>query len=175
MILLLGGARSGKSSTAVRLAAEARVPVTYVATAEAGDAEMAQRIQRHRAERPRGWTTIEAPIDLLAALAAAAETDYLIVDCLTLWVSNLLGAGRLADEVLAEAGRVASALRGRRCVIVSNEVGLGIVPSNDLARLYRDVLGTVNATFAGAASQALLMVAGHALALEPVDQVLSEE
>jgi adenosyl cobinamide kinase/adenosyl cobinamide phosphate guanylyltransferase len=149
--------------------------VTFVATAEAGDAEMALRIERHRADRPHGWTTIEAPIDLLTTVASVAETDYLIVDCLTLWVSNLLGAGRSAEEIVAEAGLVAAALGGRRCVVVSNEVGLGIVPANELARLYRDILGTVNGTFAAAASRVLLIVAGHAVTLATVGQALSTE
>jgi adenosyl cobinamide kinase/adenosyl cobinamide phosphate guanylyltransferase len=175
VILLLGGARSGKSSTAVRLAAQAGLPVTFVATAEAGDAEMAQRIERHRTARPAGWTTVEAAIDLLAAVDSVPATDFLIVDCLTLWVSNLIGTGRSTEEVLAEADRVATALGRRRCVILSNEVGLGIVPANELARRYRDILGTVNAAFAAAASQTLLMVAGRALPLVSVDHALAAE
>ena len=173
MILLLGGARSGKSRAAVRLAEESGLPVTVIATAEAGDPEMAARIERHRAQRPAAWTTLEAPRDLHAAVVGASTGSFLLVDCLTLWVSNLLGHGRTGDEVIDEATRIADLLRERGAVVVSNEVGLGIVPVNDLARSYRDVLGAVNATFAEAASQSLLMVAGRSLRLAPVEVVLN--
>ena len=175
MILLLGGARSGKSATALRLAADAGLPVTFIATAEAGDAEMALRIDRHRAARPSAWTTVEAPLDLHSAVVSVRAADFLIVDCLTLWVSNLLGEGRTGGDVLAQAGRIAGVLSRRRAVVVSNEVGLGIVPANELARLFGDTLGSVNATFAAAASQTLLMVAGRALALSAVADVLAAE
>jgi adenosyl cobinamide kinase/adenosyl cobinamide phosphate guanylyltransferase len=175
LILLLGGARSGKSATAVRLASGAGLPVTFIATAEPGDDEMAGRIDRHRAERPSRWTTLEAPVELLAAVASAKETEALVVDCLTLWVSNLLGRGWASADVLAEAGRLAEALRPRRAVVVSNEVGLGIVPANELARQFRDTLGSVNATFAAAASRSLLLVAGHALPLVSLDDSVAPE
>lgn len=173
MILLLGGARSGKSTAAVRLAAESGLPVTFIATAEAGDEEMAARIERHRAQRPAAWTTLEAPLDLQAAVAGVSHARILVVDCLTLWVSNLLGHGRTSADVMTEAARLAALLRERRAVVVSNEVGLGIVPVNDLARSYRDLLGSVNATFAEAASQAVLMVAGQGLSLSPVEGLLN--
>jgi len=175
MVLLLGGARSGKSDTAVRLAAGAGAPVTFIATAEAGDAEMAERIERHRAQRPTAWTIVEAPLDLASAVTSAPRADYLVVDCLTLWVSNLLGHGRAGSDVLAEARRVAEVLRDHPSVVVSNEVGLGIVPANELARLFGDTLGSVNAIFASAASRTLFMVAGRALPLAPVDQALAGE
>jgi adenosyl cobinamide kinase/adenosyl cobinamide phosphate guanylyltransferase len=164
-VLLLGGARSGKSSLAVRLAADSGAPVTFIATAAPGDAEMADRIRVHREERPAGWTTIDAPIDLLAAISAEAPDKFLVVDCLTLWVSNLLGKGAGADEVKLGAGRVADSMARRRGVVVSNEVGLGIVPANDLARAFRDVLGSVNARFAERAERALFLVAGRAIEL----------
>jgi adenosyl cobinamide kinase/adenosyl cobinamide phosphate guanylyltransferase len=152
------------------------LPVTFIATAEAGDDEMASRIQRHRSERPPGWTTVEAPVELLSAVAAVEEPGAVIVDCLTLWVSNLLVRGWESAEVLAEAGRVAEALRPRSAaVVVSNEVGLGIVPANELARRFQDTLGSVNATFAAAASRSLLLVAGRALPLLPVDASLASE
>jgi adenosylcobinamide kinase / adenosylcobinamide-phosphate guanylyltransferase len=173
VILLLGGARSGKSDTAVRLAAESGAPVTFIATAEPGDAEMAERIARHRAQRPTAWTTVEMPLDLHSALTSVAPADYLVVDCLTLWVSNLLGCGRNGSEVLVEAQRVAEVLRNRPSVVVSNEVGLGIVPANELARTFGDTLGTVNAIFAEAASRTLLMVAGRAMAVSSVDDALA--
>jgi adenosylcobinamide kinase/adenosylcobinamide-phosphate guanylyltransferase len=164
-VLLLGGARSGKSALAVRLAADSGAPVTFVATATAGDAEMADRIRAHRELRPATWTTVDAPIDLLAAISAAAPEEFLVVDCLTLWVSNLLGEGVGADEVKLAAGRVADEMVRRRGVVVSNEVGLGIVPANDLARAFRDVLGSVNTRFADCAERALFMVAGRAIEL----------
>jgi adenosyl cobinamide kinase/adenosyl cobinamide phosphate guanylyltransferase len=163
-VLLLGGARSGKSSLAVRLAADSGAPVTFIATAAAGDLEMADRIRAHREQRPATWTTVDAPIDLLAAITAAPD-EFLVVDCLTLWVSNLLGEGVGADEVRLAAGRVADEMARRRGVVVSNEVGLGIVPANDLARVFRDLLGSVNARFAECAERALFMVAGRAIEL----------
>jgi adenosyl cobinamide kinase/adenosyl cobinamide phosphate guanylyltransferase len=163
-VLLLGGARSGKSSLAVRLATDSGSPVTFVATGAAGDVEMADRIRAHREQRPATWTTVDAPIDLLAAITAAPD-EFLVVDCLTLWVSNLLGEGVGADEVRLAAGRVADEMARRRGVVVSNEVGLGIVPANDLARAFRDLLGSVNARFAECAERALFMVAGRAIEL----------
>lgn len=175
MILLLGGARSGKSDAALRLASGAGTPVTFIATAEAGDAEMAERIQRHQVQRPAGWTTVEAPLDLYSAVTFARSGDYVVIDCLTLWVSNLLGQGRTSPDVLAEARRVASSLGDRPAVVVSNEVGLGIVPANELARIFRDSLGGVNSIFASAATRTLLIVAGRALALDPLDDVLAAE
>lgn len=164
-VLLLGGARSGKSSLAVRLAANSGVPVTFIATAAAGDAEMADRIRAHRAQRPETWTTVDAPIDLPAAISGVAPDEFVVVDCLTLWVSNLLGEGFGADAVKQTAGRVADEMARRRGVVVSNEVGLGIVPANDLARAFRDLLGSVNARFAECAERALFMVAGRAIEL----------
>ena len=171
MILLLGGARSGKSATAVRLAGDTGLPVTFVATALAGDEEMAHKIRRHREARPPAWKTIEAPLDLLGAIASAADVDFLVIDCLTLWVSNLLGEGADAADIDADAEAIVKELHGRRCVVVSNEVGLGIVPVNDLARSFRDVLGSVNARFAASADRALFMVAGRALDLVAVESV----
>jgi adenosylcobinamide kinase / adenosylcobinamide-phosphate guanylyltransferase len=175
MILLLGGSRSGKSATAVRLATESGALVTFIATGEPGDDEMAERIERHRAQRPRAWTTIEAPLSLYAAVDSAPPGDFLIVDCLTLWVSNLLGDGRTGPDVVAEARRVADLLRQRRAVVVSNEVGLGIMPANELARLFGDALGSVNTVFAEVASRTLLMVSGQALALSTIDDALAAE
>jgi adenosyl cobinamide kinase/adenosyl cobinamide phosphate guanylyltransferase len=171
VILLLGGARSGKSAAAVRLAQASGLPVTFIATAQAGDDEMAARIASHRARRPASWVTLEAPLDLQGALRAADSGHFLIVDCLTLWVSNLLGARRMDAEIDLEGARAAALLKGRRAVVVSNEVGLGIVPANELGRRYRDLLGGVNATFAEAASRSLFLVAGRALSLAPLDSL----
>jgi adenosyl cobinamide kinase/adenosyl cobinamide phosphate guanylyltransferase len=165
--LLLGGARSGKSALAERLAARWDGPVTVVVTAEAGDAEMAERIRRHRARRPAGWRTVEEPLDLEAALALASERALVVLDCLTLWVSNLLEEG-LTDEQVGRRARSAAAVAAARSaptVVVSNEVGAGIVPADALSRRYRDLLGQVNAAWAAAADQALLLVAGRAVPL----------
>ena len=164
-VLVLGGARSGKSSLAYRLAAESGVGVTCIATATAGDAEMAERIQRHRDDRPADWKTVEEPIELLRAIREVGRDRFVVVDCLTLWVSNLLGAARAPEEIVSLGTDVAKELALRRAAVVSNEVGLGIVPANELARAFRDVLGVVNATFAARAERSLLMVAGRALDL----------
>jgi adenosylcobinamide kinase/adenosylcobinamide-phosphate guanylyltransferase len=152
--LVLGGARSGKSDWAVRTAAESGRPVLFLATATAGDDEMAERIARHRAERPADWRTIEEPIDLVGALRREARPgDLIVVDCLTLWVSNLLLAGGDPDvEPLLDLGL--------ELILVSNEVGLGLVPDNPLGRAYRDVLGQVNRAVAARAESVVFMVAG---------------
>jgi adenosyl cobinamide kinase/adenosyl cobinamide phosphate guanylyltransferase len=172
LTVLLGGARSGKSALAQRLAGRWDGPVAVVATGQPGDAEMAERIARHRAARPAGWVTVEEPLALEAALAAAPGDAFVVVDCLTLWVSNLLGHGlddaEVEDRARAAAG--AAAARAAPTVAVSNEVGSGIVPADPLARRYRDLLGQVNAVWAAAADRALLLVAGRAVALaDPPD------
>jgi adenosylcobinamide kinase / adenosylcobinamide-phosphate guanylyltransferase len=164
-VLLLGGARSGKSDRAARLATDSRMRVTFIATATPGDDEMTERISRHRFARPAGWSTVEAPLDLVAAVAATPPDHFVLVDCRTLWVSNLLGAGMSAAEILARADNAADELAARPGVVVSNEVGLGIVPANELARTFRDVLGGVNAAFARCAERSVLMVAGRSLEL----------
>jgi adenosyl cobinamide kinase/adenosyl cobinamide phosphate guanylyltransferase len=168
LTFLIGGARSGKSTLAVRRAAATGAPVVFVATAEALDDEMAARIARHRAERPQGWRTVEAPVDVGGALEDSPPEAVVIVDCLSLWVSNLLGKGFDDDEVqrrAAEAADMAAARRGLT-LAVSNEVGMGVVPINELGRRYRDLLGRVNATWASAAAEAVLVVAGRQLVLE---------
>lgn len=166
-VLLLGGARSGKSDLADRMGRDSGRPVTFIATATADDHEMDERIKRHRDSRPPDWKTVEAPVELLAAIQAASEDDFVIVDCLTLWVSNLLGAGRGPDDIRALAETAARELASRTGVVVTNEVGLGIVPANELARTFRDVLGSINATFADWGERSVLMVAGRALELRP--------
>ena len=170
LTLLLGGARGGKSALAARLAASSGRPVVVVATAEARDEEMAERIRRHREDRPADWATLEVPLDLPAAIEGIDGGACVILDCLSLWVSNAMEAGASDEAIVEEARAVAATLAARRgpAAVVSNEVGLGIVPVNDLARRYRDVLGRVNATFAAAADAAYLVVAGRALLLEEV-------
>lgn len=156
LVLYLGGARSGKSRIAVDRAASSGPPVTFIATGEAGDDEMAVRIELHKRERPAGWRTIEEPRDLAGALAAVPDGDTALVDCLTLWVAN--GGG---DEAALETARARDGLT----IAVSNEVGLGIVPASASARAYRDTLGRVNAAWAAAADEAWFVVAGRALRL----------
>jgi adenosylcobinamide kinase/adenosylcobinamide-phosphate guanylyltransferase len=187
--LITGGARAGKTAFALALARRHPGPVVYVATAEARDAEMAARIQRHRAERPPHWATVEAPLSLAAALAHVPPTALVVLDCLTLWVSNLLLA-RLPAAFSPQEGEAAAAAAlgavddlltwqqraGNDLLVVSNEVGLGIVPADPLSRLYRDVLGRANQTVAAAATRVYLVVAGLALELRSagartVDQV----
>ena len=128
---------------------------------------MEERIRRHRAERPSGWTTVEETIELGAALAKVGLQSSVVVDCLSLWVANLLEAGWADGAVEATAGSVAGAAAGRAglTVAVSNEVGMGIVPVTALGRRYRDVLGRVNASWVEAADRALLVVAGKAIPL----------
>jgi adenosyl cobinamide kinase/adenosyl cobinamide phosphate guanylyltransferase len=164
LVLYLGGARSGKSALALKRAEASAGDVVFVATGEALDDEMAERIARHRAERPEGWRTVEEPVELGRAVAAAEPNATLVVDCLSLWVANVF-EGRPAEELAQAAARIAAARPGLT-IAVSNEVGLGVVPDNALARRYRDVLGRVNATWAAAADEAYLVVAGRALRLE---------
>lgn len=167
LTVLLGGARSGKSALALRRAAASGAPVVFVATAEAGDEEMARRIDRHRAERDPGWTTVEAPLDLAGALATTPPAACAIVDCISLWVANLLQQG-LGEAELVEWAEEAIALATGRpgpTIAVSNEVGMGVVPEYELGRRYRDVLGRVNAAWAARADEALLVVAGRTLVL----------
>jgi adenosylcobinamide kinase/adenosylcobinamide-phosphate guanylyltransferase len=153
LVVYLGGARSGKSTLAVERAEAEGAPVTFIATGEAGDEEMAERIARHKSERPSGWRTIEEPVDLEGALASVSDTDTVIVDCLSLWVANG-GDGAVP------------ALRDGLTIAVTNEVGLGIVPVNALARAYRDTLGRVNAAWVAASDEAYFVVAGRTLRLE---------
>jgi len=167
---LVGGARSGKSTMAVRLASAFDGPVAVVVTAEARDEEMAERIRAHREARPAEWDVVEAPLGLLATVEGIDGDAGLILDCLTLWVSNALEDGASDGDVEGEASKVAAALASRAApsIVVSNEVGLGIVPANELARRYRDVLGRVNAAFAAEADRSFLVVAGRGLPLEEV-------
>jgi adenosylcobinamide kinase/adenosylcobinamide-phosphate guanylyltransferase len=159
LTLVLGGARSGKSRYAESLITALPSPWFYVATAEAGDAEMSERIAVHRARRADGWRTIEAAHDLAGALTAAPVGAPVLVDCLTLWLSNRMLAGA---DVEAETGRLEEALdqRVRPLVLVSNEVGFGIVPDNVLARRFRDLQGRLNQRIAARADRVALVVAG---------------
>lgn len=167
LTVLLGGARSGKSAAALRRAAASGAPVVFIATAEALDEEMQSRIARHRAERDPAWATVEAALDPARALAEAPPGVCVVLDCLSLWVANLVQREIGEGEVLERAAE-AAALAARRpglTVAVSNEVGMGVVPEFELGRRYRDVLGRVNALWAERADEALLVVAGRTLSL----------
>jgi adenosyl cobinamide kinase/adenosyl cobinamide phosphate guanylyltransferase len=159
LALVLGGARSGKSREAEGLIARHPGPWVYIATAEAGDDEMAARIAAHRARRGAAWRTIEAPIDLAGAFAEAGTAPVLL-DCLTLWLTNLLlGGFDIAPAIAALEDLLAQ--RPAPTVLVANEVGLGIVPENALARRFRDEAGALNARLAARADRVLFMVAGY--------------
>jgi adenosylcobinamide kinase/adenosylcobinamide-phosphate guanylyltransferase len=175
LTVLLGGARSGKSQLAVELAAASGATVTFIATGEPGDEEMAARIAAHRAERPAGWLTVEEPYALEAAIAAADVSHTVVVDCLTLWAANALA--RDSDPVLvlgaAASAAEAAAQRGALTIAVSNEVGLGIVPLEPLSRAYRDLLSSVNRAWVEASADAALVVAGRALMLRDATGLLT--
>ena len=171
---LLGGARSGKSALAVEIGRRHVGPVRFVATAEPADDDMELRIDHHRRERPEAWTTIEEPIELGDALVAAGDDTLVIVDCLTLWVSNLMYAGRSDDDVRSRAAAASAiaAARSGPVVAVSNEVGMGVHPDTALGRRYRDLLGWVNQTWVAASATSLLLVAGRAVELTDPWQLL---
>jgi adenosylcobinamide kinase / adenosylcobinamide-phosphate guanylyltransferase len=165
---VLGGARSGKSRFAIA-EPPARARLAFVATAHAGDADMAARIARHRAERSRDWTTLEAPLDLVARLEdLEGRFDAVVVDCLTLWVANRLLRGD-PDDAIVEGGEALAKLVARRLyalTIVSNEVGEGVHPETAAGLRFRDLLGTINQRVAAACDRLVLMVAGQPLVVK---------
>jgi len=199
LVLIIGGARSGKSSFAEQLAASSGRPVAFIATATADDDEMRERIARHRASRPRQWHTLEEPLDLSGAIRWASElADVLLLDCVTLWLGNVLTQaskqhekddkeeeveepslpGRLFDEkalkeIEALLTVVKSLAPGKTLIVVTNEVGLGVVPAYPLGRLYRDTLGYVNQQLARAADRVYLMVAGIAVDIKRLNEETS--
>jgi adenosylcobinamide kinase/adenosylcobinamide-phosphate guanylyltransferase len=166
--LVLGGARSGKSRYAEGLILGMAQAGTYIATAEPGDGEMAARIAEHRAHRGDFWRTIEAPLNLATTIAEhAAPTRPILVDCLTLWLSNLLGAGRIVEH---ETEALCGALRDAQgqVVLVANEVGLGLVPETPLGRQFRDEAGRLNQAVAALADRVVFVAAGLPLVLKGV-------
>jgi adenosylcobinamide kinase/adenosylcobinamide-phosphate guanylyltransferase len=167
LTLVLGGARSGKSRYAESLITAQAPPWAYVATAQAGDDEMAERIAAHRAGRRAGWQTVEAPHDLAGALDAAPAEARLLVDCVTLWLSNRMLADADLDREI-EYLEDAVARRVGTTVLVSNEVGYGIVPDNALARRFRDLQGRLNQRLAARADRVVLVVAGLPLVVKGI-------
>ena len=171
--LVLGGARSGKSRHAEAMVESQPGPCVYLATAQAGDSEMAARIAAHRARRGGRWSTVEEPLDVVAALSGACGPDRaVLVDCLTLWLSNLLGAER---PVAAECGRLLAALPelAGPVVFVSNEVGQGVVPDNALARAFVDHAGRLHQDLAAAAQRVVFMTAGLPHELKSLSEIQS--
>ena len=184
--LVLGGARSGKSAVGERLAAKSGAPVLYVATAEERDDEMTARIERHRARRPAHWRTLDAPHDLPALLAETARPDEcVLIDAIDVWLSNeLLGliaavedasipralAAQAEEQLLGDVADVANwaTARSAPVILVSSEVGSGVVPPYPLGRLYRDVLGAANQALAASCDCVLLVVAGIAVDLRHI-------
>ena len=165
-VLVLGGARSGKSAHAERLVAESGLERVYVATGEPGDPEMAERIAHHRRRRGDDWRTVEAPIELEDVLEGEArEGRALLVDCLTLWLSNLMLAGLEVEARSQRLSVLMSQLPGL-LVFVSNEVGLGLVPDTQLGRRFRDAQGRLNQAIARAADRVVFMAAGLPLVLK---------
>ncbi|MCZ7532348.1 MAG: bifunctional adenosylcobinamide kinase/adenosylcobinamide-phosphate guanylyltransferase [Acidimicrobiia bacterium] len=167
LTVLLGGARSGKSRTAQSLASRSGQPVTYVATATVGDDEMAERIDRHRRDRPQAWTTVEEPVQLRQTLEATNPDDTIIIDCLTLWLNNVMERGSSEADILSDAAATATSAAARQgeTIVVTNEVGLGLVPSSSLGRQFRDLAGRVNQIWVEHATRSGLVIAGRVLPL----------
>lgn len=166
LVLVLGGARSGKSRHAEALVAASGLEAHYIATAEALDGEMGERIAHHRAQRPAHWATHEAPLDLTARLLSLDRADRVVlVDCLTLWLSNLMMAERDIPAAFAELAEACGRLSAR-VVFVSNEVGLGIVPDNRMSRDFRDDAGRLNQMIAALAGEVYFVAAGLALKMK---------
>lgn len=166
--LVLGGARSGKSAFAERIAVGSGLGPVYCATAEAGDAEMRERIARHRSDRAAdGWTTVEEPLDLSAVIGREAGPGRaLLIDCLTLWLSNIMLRG---DDIAARQAGLLAALSAAAgpVILVSNEIGLGLVPETALGRRFRDAQGRLNQAVAAVVPRVVFVAAGLPLALKP--------
>lgn len=172
LILVTGGARSGKSGHAMSLAEAAGGWPVYIATATAGDTEMAERIAKHKDERGTSWATIEEPLDIKRVLAGMTRGENAVVlDCLTLWLTNImmndeedfeLAAGIMARELVSRLR-----VLGGTVVVVSNEIGMGLVPEGSIARRFRDMAGAVNRQFAEASDEVYFMVSGIPLKIKP--------
>ena len=170
---LTGGARSGKSTVAAGLAGRGGGPVRFIATARPDDHEMAQRIEEHRRDRPAAWSVVEEPIDLVRAVETAGDSESVVIDCVTLWISNLM-VERDDPTILGMVDAAVAAIVGRtgHTIVVSNEVGSGLVPMDPVGRRFRDLQGRANQRFAGAADVAYMVVSGRLLPLQdPGDAV----
>ena len=168
--LILGGARSGKSRFAEKLAEETGLHKVYVATGAAHDGEMAERISKHQQQRGTSWTTIEEQLDLAGVLSKETSPDRVVlVDCLTLWLSNLLFADKGIPEEAERLTKALSRIDGP-CIFVSNEVGMGIVPENRLSRSFRDAQGRLNQDIASVCNQVVFVACGQPLLLKPNNQ-----
>jgi adenosylcobinamide kinase / adenosylcobinamide-phosphate guanylyltransferase len=165
---VVGGARSGKSGFALKLAGELSGPCAYIATARALDPEMEERIERHKKDRGPGWETFEVPVDITERIIALKGYGVIILDCLTLWLMNLVEAGLDDDEIKRLADRLAFECNntGSSVIAVSNELGLGIVPENHLARRFRDLSGSMNQIMANAATEVFFVAAGIPLKMK---------
>lgn len=163
IIFITGGVRSGKSQFALEIGKKFLGPKAYLATAQAWDEEMRDRIKKHQESRPSEWKTIEEPREIVQTIKEEGEKFCLIlIDCLTLWISNLLLAGWPAEKILTETDDILKACRQSKCsfIMVSNEVGWGIVPDNEAARYFRDIAGMVHQKMAQEADEVYLMVCG---------------
>jgi adenosylcobinamide kinase/adenosylcobinamide-phosphate guanylyltransferase len=166
-VLVLGGARSGKTGFAERLAMRAGETPLYLATAEALDDEMRERVRLHQQQRHKRFATLEEPIALATALKAAARShDVILVDCLTLWITNLLGANLDVARAVDDLAAALRAIETSRVILVSNEVGLGIVPDNPLARMFRDLTGAAHQRLAEICTDVHFVVAGLPMTLK---------
>jgi adenosyl cobinamide kinase/adenosyl cobinamide phosphate guanylyltransferase len=167
-VFVVGGARSGKSTFAEQLGRRWTGPVTFVATAEAFDSDMANRIEMHQASRPNNWSTLENPLHPAEAVKSIPKNHFVIIDCLTVWVGNMMHRGATEAQILVNAQELVEVLvnHGSPSVVVSNEVGLGVHPETSLGREYRDTLGRVNSLVAYRAHRTLFMSSGQAFLLQ---------
>ncbi len=166
-VLVLGGARSGKTGFAERMAMHAGERPLYLATAQALDAEMLERVRLHQQQRHKRFATLEEPLELTTALRAAArEHDVILVDCLTLWITNLLGINRNVAEAVDGLAAALPEIDSARVILVSNEVGLGIVPDNPLARTFRDLAGAAHQRLAEICTEVHFVIAGLPMTLK---------
>lgn len=169
IIFVTGGARSGKSDFACRLASENKGAVTYIATAEAGDSEMKKRIEKHRRKRPRRWKLVEEPVDMRSAISQAGKSRFIIIDCLTLLITNwMLKENFTESKILGDLSDFLLGLKElpANVVIVSNEVGAGIVPGTKLGRTFRDICGRANQLAAEHAEDVYFLVSGIPLKIK---------
>lgn len=166
-VLVLGGARSGKTGFAERLAMRTGSRPAYLATAAALDAEMRERVRTHQAQRAGRFTTVEEPIELAQAILTVAKShDVILVDCLTLWITNLLGAEKDVAAAVEDLAATLSRMKAARVILVSNEVGLGIVPDNPLARMFRDLAGSTHQRLAEICDDVYFVIAGLPMTLK---------